>query len=358
MLQLLSFDHESREPTRCWKCGKVGHASPHCPLRTAQRNFKSQPSWSKPAQQLPFLSSFNNKRSALPHLKASLSTPVLPMERRLSFGSVSGGSRPPRRVESHLQGRPAAARGSAVNYPGDPRFRPRCAYKMATISSEMEQHCQHLSDHAIVITEEGPMGVRSREEVKDIIQHHLGIRKLQFSVVYSHPEPFTALFQDAHDRDVVFAAGRVVDGPVELGFHTWDVDRFGDREILPYHVRLCLEGIPRHAWNIVEKVLCDEAMVLHVNEDTQRRIDQRTFDCWVVTKDPSKLPQMVFLSLTKHQPGLGREVQLNLSKPRGILNAHVFRVLIHIDAVEDLLFYHYPREEMIEYGKVPWRDFR
>jgi hypothetical protein len=37
--------------------------------------------------------------------------------------------------------------------------------------------------------------------------------------------------------------------------------------------------------------------------------------------------------------------------------ANVFRVLIHIDVVEDLLFYHYPREELLVDDKVPWRDF-
>jgi hypothetical protein len=39
-------------------------------------------------------------------------------------------------------------------------------------------------------------------------------------------------------------------------------------------------------------------------------------------------------------------------------NVHVFRILIRIEVVEDLLFYHYPREELLADGKVPWRDFR
>jgi hypothetical protein len=33
-------------------------------------------------------------------------------------------------------------------------------------------------------------------------------------------------------------------------------------------------------------------------------------------------------------------------------------VLIHIDAVEDLLFYHHPREELFKDVKVPWKEFR
>jgi hypothetical protein len=30
---------------------------------------------------------------------------------------------------------------------------------------------------------------------------------------------------------------------------------------------------------------------------------------------------------------------------------------VHIDVVEDLMFYHYPHEKLIADGKVPWRDF-
>jgi hypothetical protein len=37
--------------------------------------------------------------------------------------------------------------------------------------------------------------------------------------------------------------------------------------------------------------------------------------------------------------------------------SHVFKIIIHIDAVEDLLFYHYPRDELLADGKVPWREF-
>jgi hypothetical protein len=36
---------------------------------------------------------------------------------------------------------------------------------------------------------------------------------------------------------------------------------------------------------------------------------------------------------------------------------HVFRVLIHIEVVEDLLFYHYSRAELMQDGKIPWREF-
>jgi hypothetical protein len=48
---------------------------------------------------------------------------------------------------------------------------------------------------------------------------------------------------------MVIVAGKVIDGPIELCFSEWELDEFDDRAIIPYHVRLCIEGIPQHAWS-------------------------------------------------------------------------------------------------------------
>jgi hypothetical protein len=168
---------------------------------------------------------------------------------------------------------------------------------------EMEQRKRLLETHAVVITEEGPLGVRSGEEVKDIISLSFGIRKHNFYVYHTRAELLVAFFHDTHDRDVVFAAARAVDGPIVLSFHAWDLDRFGDRALFPYHVRIIIEGTPHHAWyqDIVQRILCDEAIIRHVDEDTERRTDMRAYQYLAVSRDPSKIPQIVFLSMTTHE---------------------------------------------------------
>jgi hypothetical protein len=82
------------------------------------------------------------------------------------------------------------------------------------------------------------------------------------------------------------------------------------------------------------------------------------FECWAYSKDPSRIPQVVYLSLAKHEPDSIRSAQVHFVRPRSVKWSHVFRVLVHIDVVEDLLFYHYPRNELIVDDKIPWRDFR
>jgi hypothetical protein len=130
----------------------------------------------------------------------------------------------------------------------------------------MEDRKTLLSDFAVTVKETGPLNISSCEELKDIISHQFGFRKQEFYVYCSSPDPFVIIFSERHARDVVFAAGSVIDGALELHFNAWDLDEFGDRVMLPYHIKLCLEGIPHHAWSqeIVDKILCEEAVIHHV----------------------------------------------------------------------------------------------
>jgi hypothetical protein len=227
---------------------------------------------------------------------------------------------------------------SAINFPGNPWFWPRVAFKMAPTSLDMDDRKRMLTNDALLVKEEGSLSVRSCDELRDIIFHHFGIRKHEVYVYHSHPHPFIIIFSDRHARDVVFAAGRAIDGAVELRFSAWDIDKFGDRTNIPYHVKLSIEGIPQHAWSheIAAKVLGDEAFIHHVKEATRKRIDRRTYQCWAFSLDPSHIPQIVFLTMIDSEVEIVTDV--HFIRPREVKKGHVFKVLIHIDVVEDLLF--------------------
>ncbi|KAK3158167.1 hypothetical protein QOZ80_2AG0133740 [Eleusine coracana subsp. coracana] len=211
-----------------------------------------------------------------------------------------------------------------------------------------------------MIEEHGPLGVQYVKEIAAILLHHFGIRKHEVHIYRCAPDPCVATFSESAARDLVFAAGRVIDGPVELSFHAWDLDRFGDRASVPFHIKISIEGIPHHAWyqEIADKVLCDEAVIHFVDEDTRNRVDLRAYNCWAFCQDPSRLPQVVYLTLLKHEVDPWRNASVHFVRLRGMKKVQVFKVFIHIDSVEDLLFYHYPREDLLAEGRVPWRDFQ
>jgi hypothetical protein len=65
---------------------------------------------------------------------------------------------------------------------------------------------------------------------------------------------------------------------------------------------------------------------------------------------------VVFLTLTQFESEQ-QNTQLRFVRPRGMQKVHIAKVFIHIEVIEDLMFYHFPREELVADGKVPWRDF-
>jgi hypothetical protein len=66
---------------------------------------------------------------------------------------------------------------------------------------------------------------------------------------------------------------------------------------------------------------------------------------------------VLYFTLIKNESDGLSYSQAHFVRPRGVKNVHVFKLLIHIDVVEDLLFYHHPRDELLADGKVPWRAF-
>jgi hypothetical protein len=206
----------------------------------------------------------------------------------------------------------------------------------------------------------GAKGGRLEGEVVDIIEQHFNLLRYEFHVIRTSFEPFLLIFSEKAARGRVFARGRVVDGPTALCFHSWDVDPFGERVLLPYHVKLSIEGLPHHAWlqDIVEKVVGDDAVIHHVDQSTRRRTYMRFFVCWAFCQNPSQLPQLVYLTLTDRLGDPNIEAQLHFTRPRNTKRGQVFKVLIHLDSVEDLMFYHQPLDQLRADGQVQLREFR
>jgi hypothetical protein len=137
-----------RDPARCWKCKASGHISPNC----RKKRFDKAPDQ-------PFLA-LSDHPSRNP--SSSSTSPRHPLQQRLQdFGmerrpylDVSGEgasgqrSREARLREMEMQ----RSRGSAVNYPGNPHFRPRVAFKLAPTSVDMEDRKEMLAHYAVVVT--------------------------------------------------------------------------------------------------------------------------------------------------------------------------------------------------------------
>lgn len=166
----LRLDHrvaQCRDPTRCWRCLGNGHISSFCVSKASSGRIcpcasklpspllccqTPQAASVLPTKPHPPPSEHNTHCSAA----SSQTRAQLGMERRHSFGGAPAGIRHPPsqqvRQEGCLDLSVLEPMGSAVNYPGNPRFCPRFAFKIAASSEEMDSRRELLTNNAVLIT--------------------------------------------------------------------------------------------------------------------------------------------------------------------------------------------------------------
>jgi hypothetical protein len=103
-------------------------------------------------------------------------------------------------------------------------------------------------------------------------------------------------------------------------------------------------------------VLGDVAIIHHVDQASHRREYQRFFVCWAFCHNPSQIPQLMYLTLADRHADPRLDVHLQFL-PCTMKQGHTFRLLIHIDSIEDLSFYHRPADQLNAEGRVQLREF-
>ena len=100
---------------------------------------------------------------------------------------------------------------------------------------------------------------------------------------------------------------------------------------LKYRVRLCLEGILLHAWNesIAKRVVARSCDINYIEKASLDRTDTRALCVWAWTHNPSDIPKVTWLTLSC------RKAELHTSQSARGRRGLTFRVLVHLDLVED-----------------------
>jgi hypothetical protein len=195
----------------------------------------------------------------------------------------------------------------------------------------MEQEFQRLSACAVVACL-----CRDRDEVRpEAIMRafctKLGVLEKDIKVSRHRPEDFLIIFEHQHHRDAAERLGRLPVGHVNIRILPWRILPYSDLTDLRYHVRICLEGIPVHAWNesIAKRAIARACDIDYVDPRTRCREDTRAFCLWAWTYNPSDIPKVTWLTLT----GSMVTVHEGTTPPRG-RRGLTFRVLVHLDIVE------------------------
>nr|CAB3463685.1 unnamed protein product [Digitaria exilis] len=189
---------------------------------------------------------------------------------------------------------------SAMSRPGDAATRPMEAFAVASSTGDMERELERLSLHAVVAWLGKGRPVVGSEVIKRAFCSYFAVRQDDITVVRHYPEDYLIDFKHRHHRDAAVAQRDFPCGNLDIRIRPWQLLTHGDLIDLKFHVRLCLEGVPLHAWNesIAKRVVATTCNLDYVEEQSLRKEDTRAINLWAWTSNPSDIPKVTWLTLT------------------------------------------------------------
>lgn len=122
---------------------------------------------------------------------------------------------------------------------------------------------------------------RPRTEARHVIdafRTEFGIRDDTLHVSTHFPEDFFVLFDDPAVREDMVDRESFVSNGREFNILPWSADRHSIWIAAPYHVRLCIEGLPDESWesDMIERIIGRRGTVHFVEESSATREDTTT----------------------------------------------------------------------------------
>ncbi|KAL5206544.1 hypothetical protein ABZP36_034753 [Zizania latifolia] len=123
---------------------------------------------------------------------------------------------------------------------------------------------------------------------------------MDIQVTKFHLEDFLVTLANQSVRDAAVDIGHITANGRVYAFRPWEVKLHTNPAALPFHVRLCLEGLPIHAWDdhTVAQVVGHSYSIHFLEEYSHRTNYTRTFDLWVWCQHPDAIPKVVWVTIT------------------------------------------------------------
>ncbi|KAM0866548.1 hypothetical protein ACQ4PT_042574 [Festuca glaucescens] len=187
-------------------------------------------------------------------------------------------------------------------------------------------------------------GARPRvscEQVAEALMQKVLLPRGAFSVHHYKPEDFIILFAAQEFRDRVAALPKLPHGCFTLFFRQWTRQAQAQGFSMRSNVRLALEGIPPHAWDLdtVQGVLDSSCSVVAMAPETASREDLGTFKVESWTADPEDIPTE--RELWVPEPSLlAGDVPSSSSCPSPVRRDSekrllLYRILIHVSRIDE-----------------------
>lgn len=220
---------------------------------------------------------------------------------------------------------------------GDPCTRPDEETCIIPTSFDIEQEAKEWESTALVPWAFSlPQGAGVRQ-VEETILDELRLKRGEVTVSQHSPEAFLIKFEQqkhceaAHRRRCIKRNGVVLClRPYRSLEHAIGAHFF-------YRVRICLEGVPRHAWlpDVVERLVGRSCSMQYIETDLLHPSDTRSINLWAWTRNPCKIPKRIGLIFTNRAVGDASSWQVMDELPSKWQFGTAFQVLVHLDSMED-----------------------
>lgn len=259
--------------------------------------------------------------------------------------------------------------------PGASHLRPVKIEACVARSAEMAHAERDLMMHSLVAVAADSRAPLSRRVVKEAVSFTFGLRSDDFEVDLISRSVFLLTFSTSAIRNSVFAsAGPLLVGRTRLGFMPWTRKKWATTGKMLYRALVCIEGIPRHAWQVnTVRSLFDAGTMIGGIDDSRKRDEEESacFCLWVWSLSPTALAKSGTLRL--EEPVLPPESEPHYPE-LNIVAAPVVRsgpaeqlkyeVIIHLDEVWDFSppmsrqpsFGSYDSNEMIDEIEEEWPE--
>lgn len=144
------------------------------------------------------------------------------------------------------------------------------------------------------------VGFQPAMELSDIAQgfaNHFQVDADSLKVSMLAPREFLVLFSEVRSRnEALSVSGALMLGNVSFMLSPWTRFRRASAAKLLYRVRVCLDGVPKHAWDILSVAqLFDRSMLIEGIDDSCNSPEETAcMKLWVWMEDVNMLAKALF----------------------------------------------------------------
>ncbi|CAN6237557.1 unnamed protein product [Urochloa humidicola] len=225
-----------------------------------------------------------------------------------------------------------------MSRPGDPATRPDEEHCLIQSTREIDDSLREWeSTGAVTWAVRGPDSTGPRE-IEAALREEFRLRHDEVSVSRHFPESFLIKFKHRHECAEALKQGVAKRRGIEVYFIKWRSLRDAEGAALLFRVKLCLDGVPVHAWTagIAERIISRTCALEGFETNLSQPEETKTIDLWAWTANPSSIAKQVWLTFT----GRARDPQLatvmvSETPPERWQRGVKHPVIIHLDEIHD-----------------------